>query len=56
MEILLQLTLVTASVGIAATLLRRVSRRSRRSIEAGAVSPRWLVEHRVRPRGWQSDE
>ena len=51
MDILLQISLVTTSVFVVGMVLRRAGRKSE-SIEAGAVSPGWLAEYRVRRKEW----
>ena len=52
MDMLLQISLVTTSVFVVGMMLRRAGRRSEQSIEAGAVSPGWLAEYKVRRKEW----
>jgi len=56
MEILFQVTVVTTSVCLAAVLMRRIGRKAKGSIEAGAVSRDWLTEQRVKRRDWSGVE
>jgi hypothetical protein len=54
MEILLQTGVATMGVCVAAALMRALTRRRDRTIEAGAVSRGWLAEHRGRRREFGS--
>ena len=56
MDILVQLAVVTTSVCVAAVFMRRVMRKTNRSIEVGEVSRDWLAEYRVKRKDWSGLE